>query len=106
MSAKHFINDPTHLVNSALHSLTLTNPSIALDSDNKIVYRRPSDANAQVSIISGGGSGHEPSFAGMVGEGMLSAAVAGTIFASPSAEQIRTAITSRVDASRAFWSQS
>lgn len=100
MSAKHFINDPTHLVNSALHSLTLTNPSIALDSDNKIIYRRPSDANAQVSIISGGGSGHEPSFAGMVGEGMLSAAVAGTIFASPSAEQIRTAITSRVDASK------
>ncbi|CAM1508244.1 Fc.00g050920.m01.CDS01 [Cosmosporella sp. VM-42] len=97
MSAKHFINDPTHLVNTALHSLTLTNPSIALDADNKIVYRRPSNAPKQVSIISGGGSGHEPSFAAMVGGGMLSAAVAGTIFASPSAEQIRTAITSRVD---------
>lgn len=99
MSAKHFINDPTHLVTSALRSLTITNPSIALDLDNKIIYRRPSDAKSQVSIISGGGSGHEPSFAGMVGEGMLSAAVAGTIFASPSAEQIRTAITSRVDTS-------
>ncbi|KAH6892303.1 Dak1 domain-containing protein [Thelonectria olida] len=100
MSAKHFINDPAHLVNSALHSLTLTNPSIALDPDHKIVYRRPSSSDAgQVSIISGGGSGHEPSFAGMVGKGMLSAAVAGTIFASPSAEQIRTAITSRVDTS-------
>ncbi|RSL69448.1 hypothetical protein CEP54_002324 [Fusarium duplospermum] len=101
MSSKHFINDPTHLVSSALHSLTLTNPSVALDSDHKIIYRRP-DPNAapQVSIISGGGSGHEPSFAGMVGQGMLSAAVAGTIFASPSAEQIRTAITSRVDTSK------
>ncbi|KAM6512566.1 dihydroxyacetone kinase Dak1 [Fusarium solani] len=101
MSSKHFINDPTHLVSSALHSLTLTNPSVALDSDHKIIYRRPdSNAASQVSIISGGGSGHEPSFAGMVGQGMLSAAVAGTIFASPSAEQIRTAITSRVDTSK------
>lgn len=101
MSSKHFINDPTHLVTSALHSLTLTNPSVALDSDHKIIYRRPdSNAASQVSIISGGGSGHEPSFAGMVGQGMLSAAVAGTIFASPSAEQIRTAITSRVDTSK------
>ncbi|KAF5249153.1 hypothetical protein FANTH_5529 [Fusarium anthophilum] len=101
MSAKHFVNDPTHLVSSALHSLTLTNPSLALDPDFKVIYRRPDpNAKAQVSIISGGGSGHEPSFAGMVGQGMLSAAVAGTIFASPSAEQIRTAITSRVDTSK------
>lgn len=97
MSTKHFVNDPTHLVNTALHSLTLTNPNVALDAENKIVYRRPSNAPQQVSIISGGGSGHEPSFAAMVGPGMLSAAVAGTIFASPSAEQVRTGILSRVD---------
>lgn len=50
-----------------------------------------------MSLISGGGSGHEPSFGSFVGSGLLSAAVAGTIFASPSAEQIRTAIMSRVD---------
>lgn len=98
MSSKHFINDPTLLVNTALHSLTLTNPHVALDAEHKIIYRRPSEQTAaQVSIISGGGSGHEPSFAGMVGPGMLSAAVAGTIFASPSAEQVRTGIMSRVD---------
>lgn len=96
MSAKHFINDPTHLVNTALHALTLINPSIALDAENKIVYRRPGH-KPQVSIISGGGSGHEPSFGAFVGDGLLSAAVAGTIFASPSAEQIRRAIMSRVD---------
>jgi triose/dihydroxyacetone kinase / FAD-AMP lyase (cyclizing) len=97
MSAKHFIKDPTHLVNSALHSLTLTNPSTALDATNKIIYTRPTDRPSQVSIISGGGSGHEPSFGAFVGHGLLSAAVAGTIFASPSAEQIRTAVMSRVD---------
>ncbi|KAI1639721.1 Dak1 domain-containing protein [Biscogniauxia mediterranea] len=100
MSTKHFINDPTLLVNSALQSLTLTNPSIALDAENKIVYRRPSHEKSQVSIISGGGSGHEPSFGAFVGSGLLSAAVAGTIFASPSAEQIRKAIMSRVDADK------
>lgn len=96
MSAKHFINDPTHLVNTALQALTLTNPAIALDAENKIIYRRPGH-EPQVSIISGGGSGHEPSFGAFVGEGLLSAAVAGTIFASPSAEQIRKAVMSKVD---------
>ncbi|OTB18976.1 hypothetical protein K445DRAFT_314834 [Daldinia sp. EC12] len=100
MSARHFINDPTLLVNSALESLTLTNPSVALDAENKIVYKRPSNGPSQVSIISGGGSGHEPSFGAFVGSGLLSAAVAGTIFASPSAEQIRRAITSRVDTNK------
>lgn len=98
MSAKHFINDPAKLVSSALHSVTLTNPSLALDAPNKIIYRRPSsDDKSRVSIISGGGSGHEPSFASMVGRGLLTAGVAGTIFASPSAEQVRTAIAGRVD---------
>lgn len=96
MSTKHFITDPTHLVNTALHSITLTNPSTDLDAKNKIVYVRPSERPSQVSIVSGGGSGHEPSFRGFVGSGLLTAAVAGTIFASPSAEQIRTAIMSRV----------
>ncbi|KAK0635220.1 dihydroxyacetone kinase [Bombardia bombarda] len=103
MSAKHFINDPTHLVNTALQAITLTNPGVALDAPNKIIYRRPGSGGRdyatkqQVSLISGGGSGHEPSFAAMVGPGLLSAAVAGTIFASPSAEQVRTAIMARVD---------
>ena len=99
MQTKHFIHDPTHLVNSALHSLTLINPSLSFDAENKIIYRRPTRENAvapKVSIISGGGSGHEPAFAGFVGKGLLTASVAGTIFASPSAEQVRRAILSRV----------
>lgn len=96
MSSKHFISDPTKLVQSALHSLTLTNPNVAVDLKNKIVYQRPKDGTAQrVAIISGGGSGHEPSFSSLVGDGLLSAAVAGTIFASPSAPQVQAAITSR-----------
>jgi dihydroxyacetone kinase len=99
-SAKHFVNDPTHLVLTSLHSLTLTNPAVAFDKANKIVYRRPTDhsaAHPTVSLVSGGGSGHEPSFAALVGRGLLAAAVAGTIFASPSTEQIRAAVSARVD---------
>lgn len=100
MSSKHFINDPNHLVSSALKSITYTNPNTALDTENKVVYLRPYAAKAQVSIVSGGGSGHEPSFAAFVGPGILSGAVAGTIFASPSAEQVRRCIFSRVEKSK------
>jgi dihydroxyacetone kinase len=71
-----------------------------LDEENKIIYLRPDAAKAQVSIVSGGGSGHEPSFGAFVGPGLLSGAVAGTIFASPSAEQIRRCILQRVEKSK------
>lgn len=99
MSSKHFITDATYLVDSALQALVLTNPSTAIDIDNKIIYRTPStnDTTAQVSIVSGGGSGHEPSFSAFVGRGLLSAAVAGSIFASPSALQVQIALMSRVE---------
>jgi dihydroxyacetone kinase len=50
--------------------------------------------------VSGGGSGHEPAFAGFVGKGMLTASVAGTIFASPSAEQVRRAVMERIETSK------
>lgn len=100
MSTKHFFNDPAQLVLCALQSIAITNPNTALDTDNKIVYLRPDAVQRQVSVVSGGGSGHEPSFAGFVGPGLLSAAVAGTIFASPSAEQIRRCILERVETSK------
>ncbi|KAJ5339604.1 Dihydroxyacetone kinase [Penicillium brevicompactum] len=98
MQTKHFFSDPNHLVVTALNSLTLTNPSLALDKQNKIVFRRPDAPRRanKVSIVTGGGSGHEPAFAGFVGDGLCDASVAGTIFASPSAEQIRRAAIDRV----------
>jgi triose/dihydroxyacetone kinase / FAD-AMP lyase (cyclizing) len=95
MATKHFINDPSYLVFSALQSNAYTNPSVACDLQNKIIYRKPDDYPT-VSVISGGGSGHEPSFTSFVGPGLLSGAVTGTIFASPSAEQVRRCILHRV----------
>lgn len=99
-TAKHFLNDPTELVNAALHSITLTNPNTALDKENKVIYLRPDAIEPQVSLISGGGSGHEPSFAAFVGPGLLSGAIAGTIFASPNADQVRGGILNRIETSK------
>lgn len=61
-----------------------------------MVYRNTYDDICQrrVSILSGGGAGHEPSFVGFVGAGMLDVAVSGTIFASPSPSQIYAALNS------------
>lgn len=69
-----------------------------MDAQNKIIFRRPDATRkpGKVSIITGGGSGHEPAFAGFVGKGFCDASVAGTIFASPAAEQIRRAAIDRV----------
>ena len=84
---------------TSLQSLTLTNPSLLFDEANKIVYRHPASISSpedKISVICGGGSGHEPAFAGYVGRGLLTACVCGTIFASPGAEQVRTCLAHRL----------
>ncbi|KAL8914210.1 MAG: hypothetical protein Q9171_001081 [Xanthocarpia ochracea] len=99
-AAKHYIDDPTNAVLSGLRGVTLTNPSLVFDEKNKIIYRHPSSIASpkNVSVVCGGGSGHEPGFAAFVGQGALTACVAGTIFASPSAQQIRTCLSQRLPA--------
>ena len=97
-AAKHYLTSPTHAVLSSLNALTKTNPSLLFDRENKIIYRNPASiaSPSKVALVSGGGSGHEPGFAGFVGEGVLTACVAGTIFASPSAEQVRACLLHRI----------
>lgn len=46
----------------------------------------------KVALVSGGGSGHEPAHAGFVGQGLLTAAVCGDVFASPSVEAVLAGI--------------
>ncbi|KAL2394116.1 Dihydroxyacetone kinase 1 [Exophiala dermatitidis] len=100
MQTKHFVNDADKLVAAGLRSLIITRPELRLDAENKIIYApEPWHGSSRVSIISGGGSGHEPSFTGFVGDGFLSASVAGTVFASPSSRQVLTAIEN-VDGSK------
>jgi len=65
---------------------------VALGAERKFVRRRSLNAN-KVTLISGGGSGHEPLHAGFVGYGMLDVACPGQIFTSPTPDQIVEAVT-------------
>ncbi|KAF2646368.1 dihydroxyacetone kinase [Massarina eburnea CBS 473.64] len=91
MSRKHFFSSPEGMVVHMLTSVTTRNKHMALDVANRVVYNT-AHPPSQVTIISGGGSGHEPAWSGFVGDGMLSAAVCGDIFASPSTKQIMAGI--------------
>ena len=66
-TAKHFLNDPSSLVIESLQGLCAINPNLRLDANNKVVYFANQD-RSKVALICGGGSGHEPSHAGFVGQ--------------------------------------
>jgi dihydroxyacetone kinase len=93
----HFVNDPSAVVASSLDALVRSSGGLLtrLDGypDIKVV-RRAQLAADRVALISGGGAGHEPAHAGFVGAGLLTAAVSGEIFASPSVEAVLAAIMS------------
>ncbi|KAK6443463.1 hypothetical protein LTR95_000290 [Oleoguttula sp. CCFEE 5521] len=91
MSTKHFFPATEGVVVLGLESLVSRNAHLALDAPAKVVYDK-THSPSRVSVISGGGSGHEPAWSGYVGDGMLAAAVNGEVFASPSAKQIMAAI--------------
>ncbi|OMJ28139.1 Dihydroxyacetone kinase 1 [Smittium culicis] len=87
---KHFINTAQELVLDSLKGFVSTNSHLKLDEENKVVYLKNIDQvkENQVTLFSGGGAGHEPSHAGFIGPGLLSAAVSGHVFASPSSSQV------------------
>ncbi|CAD6564756.1 MAG: Dihydroxyacetone kinase 2 [Tremellales sp. Tagirdzhanova-0007] len=87
---KHVLNDPQTLVLDSLKGLVDLNPFISFDEAQRVIYTQSS--KSRVSLLSGGGSGHEPAHAGFVGPGLLDAAVCGNIFASPNVAQIRRGI--------------
>ncbi|PRT54670.1 Dihydroxyacetone kinase 2 [Wickerhamiella sorbophila] len=81
------------LVSTSLDGLVSANPSLAHLNHNVVVYRPSYKSNPEkVTLISGGGSGHEPTHTGFIGEGMLDAVAVGQIFASPTAVQIEHAL--------------
>lgn len=93
MSERHLFKSSEGLVDKCLRGLITYNPSLSLDESNRVVFDTAYD-RSKVSIISGGGSGHEPAWAGYVGENLLAASVQGDIFASPSTRQILSSIES------------
>lgn len=90
-----FINAKEDLVTEAIDGLLWASGGALTRLDGyphiKVVFRSDWD-KSKVALISGGGSGHEPAHAGYVGKGMLTAAVCGEIFASPSVEAVLAGI--------------
>lgn len=91
---KRFIDDEAKIVQDSIDGLIWATPNIArLDAypSIKVVVRTDWDKD-KVAIISGGGAGHEPMHAGFVAKGMLTAAVCGETFASPTIDAVLAAI--------------
>ncbi|MEK4142456.1 MULTISPECIES: dihydroxyacetone kinase subunit DhaK [Paenibacillus] len=88
---KKIINKPETLVREMCNGLVLAHPELDFDPKFKVISKKEINQD-KVTLISGGGSGHEPAHAGFVGTGMLDAAVCGDVFASPSQIQVYQAI--------------
>ena len=88
---KKIMNTPETFVYDMCHGLAAAHPELEFVEKYKVVKKKDINDN-KVSLISGGGSGHEPAHAGFVGKGMLDAAVCGDVFASPSQVQVHNAI--------------
>jgi phosphoenolpyruvate---glycerone phosphotransferase subunit DhaK len=94
---KKIINDPANVVSEALEGVALAHPDLLeVHRDPDFITRRGGPVQGKVAVVSGGGSGHEPLHGGFVGLGMLSAAVPGAMFTSPTPDQIEAA-TKAVD---------
>ncbi|MEM5318123.1 dihydroxyacetone kinase family protein [Paraburkholderia sp. JHI869] len=101
---KKLVNDPSFVVREMLEGIARTAPHIAVLGDENVLVRNPlpSPHERSVAVISGGGSGHEPAHGGYVGQGMLTAAVCGEVFTSPSTDAVLAAIRASAGANGAL----
>ena len=91
---KKFINRPQDVVEEMLQGLVVLYPGCVRLPGHKALIRADAEQarGTQVAVLSGGGSGHEPAHAGYIGQGMLSGAIAGEVFTSPSSDTVFAAI--------------
>jgi dihydroxyacetone kinase len=80
------LDDPDAFVEDALEGFVRAHPALVRRADGGVVRAAPLD-HRQVAVVVGGGSGHYPAFAGLVGVGLAAGAVCGNIFSSPSSRQ-------------------
>ncbi|PKM52949.1 MAG: glycerol kinase, partial [Firmicutes bacterium HGW-Firmicutes-3] len=83
MTLKKFINKPENITSELLEGLALANPFILEVMPNNLVVSKGLRTANRVTIVTLGGSGHEPALEGFVGEGMIDVAVVGDVFAAP-----------------------
>ena len=90
---KKIINEPSNFVDETIDGLIKSHPNVySLAEDNSRVIKRAKKSSYKVGLVSGGGSGHLPIFTGYVSEGLLDTCAIGSVFASPSVDQIASAI--------------
>jgi len=89
---KKILNKVEDLVIEMCDGMVKAHPTLLVFNKKFKVLSRAKANKQKVSLISGGGSGHEPAHGGFVGTGMLDAAVCGDVFASPSTIQVYNAI--------------
>ncbi len=90
---KKIINNPELVVEDMLAGMVAAHPDYVRKLENAtVLVRANSPVQGKVALVSGGGSGHEPSHGGYVGKGMLDGAVAGAVFTSPTPDQVYEAI--------------
>ena len=90
---KKLINDPDDVVDEMLDGMTATYPDrLRRLPDTQVVVRDDGPVDDKVGIVTGGGSGHEPTHAGYIGDGMLDGAAAGDVFSSPTADEFEALI--------------
>jgi len=89
---KKIINNPEHVVDEMLDGMVSAHPDYARRLEGFEVLVRANLPGNKVALVSGGGSGHEPSHAGFLGEGMLDGAIAGEVFTSPTPDQVFEAV--------------
>lgn len=92
---KKIINKAENVVIEMCNGIALAHPELEFVRKYKIIKKKEINKN-KVSLISGGGSGHEPAHAGFIGKGMLHAAICGDVFASPSQIQVYQGIKETV----------
>lgn len=91
---KRLMNGADEVVREMLEGVVSLSNRLVLLEDENVVIRGdlPGRSERKVAILSGGGSGHEPAHAGYVGTGILTAAIAGDVFTSPSVDAVLAAI--------------
>jgi dihydroxyacetone kinase len=89
---KKIINEKQTVVKELCEGMVLAYPEIVSWNEKYNIISRCQRNTQKVTLISGGGSGHEPAHGGFVGRGMLDAAVCGDVFASPSIMQVYNGI--------------
>lgn len=88
---KKILNQPSEAVKEMAQWMLLSLPGVILDDNYNFFYKSHLNKD-KVTLVSGGGSGHEPAHVGYIGEGMLDVAICGDVFASPSQIQVYQAI--------------